>query len=56
MKNILNKITLLILFCVMYSFVIAQQSDKSLASERQKLLSKEFVMKIPTPFHTQKDN
>lgn len=56
MKSILNKIALLFFCCAIYSFVIAQKSDRPLAVERQNLLSKGFEMKIPTPFHTQKDN
>ena len=56
MKTEIYKIVFLTFGLVLLSCSIVRQEKSHFQLERQKLLSKEFELKLPIPFHTQKDN
>lgn len=56
MKTDIRKIAFLLFGLVLFACSTMKQEKVTFQSERQKLLSKEFELKLPVPFHTQKDN
>jgi hypothetical protein len=56
MKTRIHKITFLLVGLVLFGCSTTRKDNITFKLERQKLLSKEFEIKLPVPFHTQKDN
>lgn len=56
MKTEINKIIILIFAFASLGCSTIKNENIFFKLERQKLLSKEVEMQLPTPFHTQKDN
>ena len=56
MKTEIHKIAFLPLGIVLFICSTIRDENVAFQLERQKLLSKEFEMKVPVPFHIQKDN
>lgn len=56
MKTEINKIIILIFAFALLGCSTIKNENIFFKLERQKLLSKEVEMQLPTPFHTQKDN
>lgn len=56
MRTEINKIIILLYGIALLGCSIIKAESIPSRMERQKLLSKEVEMQLPTPFHTQKDN
>lgn len=56
MKTEIHKIIILIFVFALLGCSIIKRENIIFKLERQKLLSKEIEMQLPTPFHTQKEN
>lgn len=56
MKRGIHKIIIIVFVFALLGCSIIKKENISFKLEHQKLLSKEFEMQLPTPFHIQKDN
>ena len=56
MKKEIYKIAFLLFGLTLFSCLTVRKEKSTFQLERQILLSKEFELKLPIPFHTQKDN
>lgn len=56
MKTEIHKISFLLFGLVLFACSTIKQEKVTFQTECQKLLSKKFELKLPVPFHSQKDN
>lgn len=56
MKTEIHKISFLLFGLVLFACSTIRQEKVTFQTECQKLLSKKFELKLPVPFHSQKDN